>query len=50
MYQLEYLPIARQDMIETVRYISIELENPSAAEKLANEMINSAEGLTLFPL
>jgi len=49
MYQLEYLPIARQDMVEIVRYISQKLCNPSAAEKLANEMIEAAEKLTEFP-
>jgi len=49
MYQLEYLPIAMQDMVEISRYISQELCNPSAAEKFANEMIDAAEGLTVFP-
>ena len=28
MYKLEYLPVARKDMIEIVRYISRELQNP----------------------
>jgi len=49
MYKLEYLPIAKQDMVEIVRYISKKLCNPSAAEKLANEMIDAAEGLVAFP-
>ena len=49
MYKLEYLPIAKQDMIEIVRYISKELRNPVAAEKLANEMIETAEKLVDFP-
>ena len=49
MYQLEYLPIARQDMLEIVKYISHELFNPSAAEKLAIEMIEAAESLSEFP-
>jgi len=49
MYQLEYSPIARQDMIEVVRYISHELCNFTAAENLAEEMIYSAERLTTFP-
>ena len=31
MYKLEYLPVARKDMIEIVRYISRELQNPDAA-------------------
>jgi len=49
MYQLEYLPIARQDMVEIVKYISQELCNPSAAENLAAEMIDAAENLRSFP-
>ena len=49
MYHLEYLPIARSDMVEIVEYISKELFNPSAAEKLANEMIQTAQRLTEFP-
>ena len=34
MYKLEYLPVARKDMIEIVRYISRELQNPDAAESV----------------
>ena len=49
MYRLEYLPIAKQDMMDIVRYISYELSNPVAAERLANEMIKTAETLVDFP-
>ena len=49
MYKLEYLPVARNDMIEIVRYISIELQNPDAAERLAVEMIDAAESVLKFP-
>jgi len=49
MYRLEFLPIAKQDMLAIMEYISIELFNPSAAEKLAYEMIEAAENLTIFP-
>jgi len=49
MYQLDYLPIARQDMTETAKYISHELCNPTAADKLAHEMIEAADMLTNFP-
>jgi len=49
MYQLEYLPIAKQDMIDIVKYISEDLCNPSAAKHLADEMIEFADGLTTFP-
>jgi len=49
MYRLEFLPIALQDMTDIARYISHELFNPTAAEKLAVEMIDAAERLTDFP-
>ena len=49
MYQVAFLPIARQDMIDIIRYISLELASPDAAEILAVEMIEKAEGLALFP-
>ena len=49
MYNLEYLPVARQDMIEIVRYIGVELANPVAADRLAAELIEAGESLTKFP-
>jgi len=49
MYQLQFLPKARQDMAEIARYISHKLCNPSAAEKLAEEMVDAAERLTDSP-
>ena len=49
MYQLDFLPIAMQDMVEIATYISHELCNPEAAEKLANDMVMAAENLTDFP-
>ena len=49
MYTLEYLPIAMQDMVDIAKYIPQKLSNPVAAERLANEMIESADKLTEFP-
>jgi plasmid stabilization system protein ParE len=49
MYSLEYLPMAKQDMEDIARYISRELANPVAAERLASEMIEAADSLTTFP-
>lgn len=49
MYSLEYLPMARQDMTDIARYISHELDNPEAAERLAGEMTEAADRLTDFP-
>ena len=49
MYKLEYLPVARKDMLEIVRYISRELQNPDAANHLAVELVNAAESVLVFP-
>lgn len=49
MYDLEYLPVARSDMAEIARYISAELQNPDAAERLADEMIEAVENARPFP-
>lgn len=49
MYRLEYLPVAQRDMVEIVRYISGELQNPVAAERLAMELVNAAESVLTFP-
>lgn len=49
MYKLEYLPVAQRDMVEIVRYISGELQNPVAAESLAMELVNAAESVLTFP-
>ena len=49
MYHLEYLPIARQDMIEIVRYISRELENPVAADQLATQLIEAGDSILTVP-
>jgi len=49
MYQLEYLPMAKQDMDKIAFYISQELHNSVAAKSLINEMINTIERLIDFP-
>ena len=49
MYRLEFLPVARRDMLEIVRYISFELKNPDAADRLATDLINAAENVLTFP-
>lgn len=48
-YKLEFLPSAMGDLREIVSYISHELANPAAAEKLAVELIDAAEKLKSFP-
>lgn len=49
MYNLEYLPVARQDMIDIVRYIGRELNNPKAAERMAVELIDAGNRIASFP-
>ncbi len=49
MYQLEYLPLARKDMVDIVQYISRDLCNPDAAAKLAEELVKAAESVLTFP-
>lgn len=49
MYKLEYLPVARQDMIEIVQYISRELCNPAAANHLAVEFVKAGDDISEFP-
>lgn len=49
MYSLEYLPIARHDMIEIIRYIGAELKNPMAAEGLAADLIKAADSIAAHP-
>ncbi len=49
MYTLEYLPVAKRDMTEIAKYISIKLANPAAAVNLADKMVEEAEKLTDMP-
>ena len=49
MYTIEYLPIAGRDMVDIAKYIGVKLENPEAAERLAEKMIEAAEKLTDMP-
>ena len=50
MYKLEYLPIARKDMLDIVRYISQDLKNPDAAKRLMSlPNIVPEQGYALAP-
>ena len=49
MYDLQYLPSARKDMVDVVRYISETLHNPTAAERLAEELIEAGDSILTFP-
>ena len=41
--------MARRDMVEIVRYISQELQNPTAADQLAMELIEAGDSIPKFP-
>ena len=49
MYKVEYLPIARQDMLDAVRYISTDLKNPAAATHLAEALLKAGNSLSELP-
>lgn len=49
MYRLEYLPAARDDMVEIVQYISQTLKNPAAARRLAAALIEAGDNIMEFP-
>lgn len=49
MYDLEYLPLAQEDMVEAVRYISEKLKKPATAERLAVELIEAGDSIRTFP-
>ena len=49
MYNVEYLLSAVQDMVEIVTYIARELNNPSAAERIAERLAETGESLREFP-
>ena len=47
-YNIEYLPIAEQDIIEIVQYIM--MDNPDAALSMANRFDSAISELEFFPL
>ena len=49
MYKLEYLPIAKRDIVDIAMYISRELSNPAAAEKMINKIIKAVDKLIDSP-
>ena len=49
MFKTEYLPTAKQDMVDIVRYISVTLGNRFAAEALAKGFVSAAESISRFP-
>lgn len=49
MYQIEFLSVAQQDLVDIVGYISRDLSNPEAAEKLIERISKAVDSLKTFP-
>jgi plasmid stabilization system protein ParE len=49
VYRVEYLPAALRDIVEIARYISGELGNPTAAERLVTQITDAVEQLPEHP-
>ena len=49
MYKITYLPIANQDLTDTMRYIAEELHDPGAALTLVEEIERAISLLAEFP-
>lgn len=49
MYQIEYLPSALHDLTDIAYYIGVNLQNPLAADNLAEKIVASVEKLTEMP-
>ncbi len=49
MYRVDYLPIAKRDLVEIARYVAFNLGNPTAAERLSVELVDSIESLSAMP-
>lgn len=49
MYRITYLPVANQDLIDTVRYISEQLQDTAAALALIDDIERMIAMLAQFP-
>lgn len=49
MYEIIYLPVAKQDILENMRYISDVLKSPKAANDLLDELDHSISLLEELP-
>ena len=49
MYKIDYLPLALDDLKEIIRYITLELEAPRAAEQLIIKIDKEVQKLTDNP-
>lgn len=49
MYNVLFLPLAQNDLVEIVRYIANELHNEQAANSFADEIMKATDRLADFP-
>ncbi|MBR2176532.1 MAG: type II toxin-antitoxin system RelE/ParE family toxin [Clostridia bacterium] len=49
-YKLQYLPLFKEDLEQTVLYISDVLQNPQSAEKLLDDVEDAIKKRLQFPL
>ena len=54
MYSIEYLPAALHDLVDIAAYIGVELDNPDAADRLAEDIAESVSAAAgqpyMYPL
>ena len=48
-YRVEYLPVAREDIVGIASYVAGELRNAPAARRLARDLVLGAESLAEMP-
>ena len=48
-YEIEYLPVADQDLTEIVTYIAVDLAAPQAAANLLEKIEHAVKSLETFP-
>jgi len=49
LYHIEFLPIAKKDMVDIVQYISHTLQNPQAANTIMEHFSKGIEMIQSFP-
>lgn len=49
MYNVQFLSVAKNDLLEIAGYIAGELKNPAAALRIAEHIVQAADNLSEFP-
>lgn len=54
MYRIEYLPAALRDLVDIAAYIGVELDNPNAEDRLAEDITEKVSAVAgqpyMYPL